>query len=106
MTTGQRRWGLRSHRRWGLWPHRRPRPVVTVYTRRGCHLCEAAEAAVRRLARRRADVVLVDVDADPALAARYTVRVPVVAVDGVEVAELEVDPATVRAALAVARTRP
>lgn len=80
------------------------RPVVTVYTRQGCHLCEAAVAAVTRLARWRADVRLVDVDADPALTDRYTVRVPVVAVDGVEVAELEVDPAAVRAALRRSRS--
>jgi len=70
-----------------------------VYGRAGCHLCADAEAVVRRLAGRRADVRVVDVDRDPALADRYTVRVPVVVVDGREVAELQVDPAAVRAAL-------
>jgi len=84
---------------------REQRPVVTVYSRRGCHLCAAAEADVRRIAGRRARVEVVDVDADPVLAAGYTVRVPVVAVDGVEVAELEVDLAAVRAALRAARSR-
>lgn len=85
---------------------RRHRPTVTVYSRRGCHLCAVAEQDVRRMARRGADVVVVDVDAEPALTARYTVRVPVVAVDGVEVAELEVDPAVVRRALRAARRHP
>lgn len=78
---------------------RRRRPRITVYTRTGCHLCERAEAAVARAARGRADVELVDIDADPDLRERYTVRVPVVAVDGREVAEFEVDPAALRAAL-------
>ncbi len=75
------------------------RRQVVVYGRPGCHLCADAEAIVRRLAGRRADVRVVDVDSDPLLADRYTVRVPVVVVDGREVAELQVDPAAVRAAL-------
>lgn len=86
------------------WPARR-RPAVTLYGRRGCHLCTVAEADVRRVAGRHADVTVVDVDTDPALVARYTVRVPVVLVDGVEVAELQVDPRTVRAAVRAARRR-
>jgi glutaredoxin len=66
-------------------------PVVTLYTRAGCHLCEDAEAVLRELqpaAAFRLD--LVDVDSDPELTRRYGVRVPVVAVDGVEEFELEV----------------
>jgi hypothetical protein len=43
---------------------------------------------------------VVDVDSDPALADRYGLRVPVVEVNGVEVAEFQVDPAVVRAAMA------
>ena len=66
-------------------------PVVTLYTRRGCHLCEQAESVIRHLAPGRAHVEVVDIDGDPQLQARYTVRVPVVTVDGVEVAEYEVD---------------
>jgi glutaredoxin len=80
------------------------RPRITVYTRQGCHLCEQAEAVVRRLARWRADVEVVDVDADPALSDRYTVRVPVVAVNGREIAEFQVDPAALRTALRSARS--
>lgn len=77
---------------------RRTRRTVVVYTRQGCHLCEEAEVVVRRVARGH-DVRLVDIDADPSLTERYTVRVPVVTVDGAEVAEFQVDPATLRAAL-------
>ena len=74
------------------------RPRLTVYTRANCGLCHRAEALIAREARR-ADVVRVDVDTDPVLARRYGVRVPVVVVDGVEVAELEVRPGEVRAAV-------
>lgn len=66
------------------------RRTVTVYTRQGCHLCEDAIAIVQRVAAGRADVELVDIDADPALVERYTVRVPVVAVDGVEIADHQI----------------
>jgi glutaredoxin len=65
--------------------------TVTLYTRVGCHLCEEAE---RVLHEQRAAtpfrLELVDVDRDPELARRYGVRVPVVAVDGVERFEYEV----------------
>jgi glutaredoxin len=72
---------------------------VTLYTRQGCHLCEAAEQVVRAAAAGRAEVELIDIDARPDLVDRYTVRVPVVAIDGVEVAEYEVDPAQLQALL-------
>lgn len=78
------------------------RPVVTVYTRAGCGLCAAAER-LARVEGRRAEVVLVDVDADPELQRRYHVRVPVVVVDGVEVADLVIEPGTIRAAVRTAR---
>jgi glutaredoxin len=75
---------------------------VVVYTRVGCGLCRRAEALVAREARR-AEVRHVDVDTDEELVRRYGVRVPVVTVDGVEVAELEVAAGTVRRALRAAR---
>jgi glutaredoxin len=81
---------------------RSARPEVVIYTRAGCGLCRRAEELVAREARR-ADVLVVDVDTDEALVTRYGVRVPVVLVDGHEVAELEVEPGTVRRALRTAR---
>jgi glutaredoxin len=85
-------------RRW-----RRPvRPEVVVYTRAGCGLCRRAEELVAREARG-AEVRVVDVDTDEALVTRYGVRVPVIVVDGREVAELEVGPGTVRRALRTSR---
>jgi len=54
---------------------------------------------------RRAEVVHVDVDDDPDLVTRYGVRVPVVLVDGEEVAELELARGVVRSAVRSARRR-
>lgn len=82
---------------------RRRRPVVTVYTRQGCGLCREAEAVVARVAGWTADVELIDIDADPAITERYTVRVPVVAVDGVEVAEFQIDARALRSRMRAAR---
>jgi glutaredoxin len=74
-------------------------PVITVYTRAGCHLCREAERTVAEIGQGVAEVRLVDIDADPELVERYTVRVPVVAVDGDELFEYQVDPDALRAAL-------
>ena len=64
--------------------------TITLYTRKGCHLCEQARALIAEVAAGRATVEIIDIDTDQALRDRYTVRVPVVAVDGVEIAEYEV----------------
>lgn len=81
-----------------------PRPRVVVYTRQGCGLCATAERLVAHEARG-ADVERVDVDQDPQLQRRYHVRVPVVEVDGREVAETVVERGQVRAAVRAARRR-
>lgn len=73
--------------------------TVTVYSRAGCHLCEQAIAVVEAAVDPSDTVTVVDIDADPALYERYTVRVPVVAVDDIEVAEYQVTPEQLRAAL-------
>lgn len=74
--------------------------VVTLYSREGCHLCLEAERILRRLVTPPDVLSVVDIDKDPALQDRYTVRVPVVAVDGAEIAQYQVDEAAVRNALA------
>lgn len=79
------------------WPWRRRRTVV-VYTRDGCGLCREAERIVEREARGH-EVRRVDVDADPDLQRTYNIRVPVVTVDGREVAEGRLSPGAVRTAL-------
>lgn len=87
----------------------RYRPEVRVYTRVGCGLCAAAEEVVLResrrgwIARPRPVVEVIDVDREERLVQRYGVRVPVITVDDVEVAEFEVTRDQVRIALRAAR---
>ena len=60
---------------------------VTLYTRRDCHLCDAAKASIRAAAslhRLPIELREVDVDNDADLRARYTNDVPVILVNGVE----------------------
>jgi glutaredoxin len=74
--------------------------TVTVYTRAGCKLCREAERIVAEVAHGLAAVELVDIDADPSITEQYTIRVPVVAVDGRELFEFQVDADDLRRALA------
>jgi glutaredoxin len=62
--------------------------VVTVYSRRECHLCEEALAALRVL-QREYDFELreLDIDRDEALQRAYFERIPVIALDGEELCE-------------------
>jgi thioredoxin-like negative regulator of GroEL len=80
----------------------RSEPVVQLYTRVCCGLCERAARLVAREAGR-CEILTHDVDTDPELARRYGVRVPVVVVDGIEVAELEVASGQVRRGVRAAR---
>jgi glutaredoxin len=66
---------------------------VTLYTRAGCHLCEEAEAVLDGLG---IAFARVDIERDDELFKRYLERIPVLAVDGEEVCELEVDVVALR----------
>jgi glutaredoxin len=62
-------------------------PVVTLYTRAGCSLCDEAEDALRRLAPRLGfELQMVDIESDEQLHRRYMFEIPVVAVGEREVA--------------------
>ncbi len=100
---GDRRRSLGAALKLGLLRGRR-RVVVEVYTRAGCGLCERAERLVAREATR-AEIRYVDVDADPELQRRYNVRVPVVSVNGHEIAEAHLPAGMVRRAVRRARGR-
>jgi glutaredoxin len=80
--------------------------VVVLYTREGCHLCDEAREAILSLLGSDSGFELreVDIDGDDELHARFLERIPVVEVDGEIVAELDVEPAVVDAALAERRT--
>jgi glutaredoxin len=68
------------------------KPLVTLYTRNGCCLCDTARSVVGE-ARRRADFEYreFDIDTDPELQQRYNEQVPVVAINGVDVFRYAVD---------------
>jgi thiol-disulfide isomerase/thioredoxin len=74
---------------------------LTLYGRAWCHLCDDMRTALEPLlAEFGAQVVVLDVDADPLLEARYNERVPVLVCDGVELCHYHLDAPRVRAALA------
>lgn len=62
-------------------------PLVTLYSRQGCHLCETAEATLRRLnATLPHTLRVVDISSDSGLTERYGLHIPVVEVGGRETA--------------------
>lgn len=74
--------------------------VVRLYARRGCHLCDDARAVILGEQDRTAFVFEeVDVTANDELELEYGVRIPVVEIDGAEVAEIRLDPTDLAAAL-------
>ncbi len=66
---------------------------VILYTRRDCHLCEAAKVVLDGVRGRAAfDLAVVDVDGDPELRVRFGHEVPVVFVNGRKAFKHRVDP--------------
>ena len=77
---------------------------VTLYTREGCHLCDAAKAAILPIVKEMDGRLReVDIDGDPALRARYNDDVPVIFIGGREVARHRVDAAEFRRELKLAK---
>jgi glutaredoxin len=67
-------------------------PVVTLYRRPGCHLCDEARAVVAAAATRtRFELREIDIESDDEIFKAMLERIPVVTIDGVEHAELFVD---------------
>ena len=55
--------------------------TVTLYTRKGCHLCEQARADLDSLQESHPHrLVEIDIDSDPALLKKYLVEIPVIEV--------------------------
>lgn len=76
------------------------RRTVTLLTRADCHLCAQARPLLAGIcAEYGAELVEVDVDADPELRAEYGDRLPVFLVDGREHGYWRVEPDRLRAAL-------
>ncbi len=75
--------------------------TVTLYGKPGCHLCDDARADVERLREQLGfELDEVDISLDPGLHREYGERIPVVAIDGREAFELEVDAAELERLLA------
>ena len=58
---------------------------VVLFSKKGCHLCEAVEAEIRSMATIRTSLTVVDLDEDSALHDKYWMRIPVVRVEGEDV---------------------
>lgn len=77
-------------------------PVLRVYSRPGCHLCEQLIEDLQPLVRGRARIEVLNVDARDDWARAYGTRIPVVELDGNFVCQYHLDTRAVEAAL----TRP
>jgi glutaredoxin len=67
-------------------------PVVTLFGKPGCHLCDEARHLVRRVCDGRAvELREIDVTLDPTLNREYGERIPVLALNGEELFEYFVD---------------
>jgi len=80
--------------------------TLTLLSRSYCHLCDEMLAAATPLAAAAgATVAVIDVDADPELERRYGDRVPVLlagdAATGTEICHFRLDPARLKAVLAL-----
>ena len=75
--------------------------TVDFYTRRGCHLCEAAEAVLRAEQKHtRFTLSIHDIDTNPDWLDLYNLLVPVTVLPNGDELHYRVDPARLRAALA------
>jgi glutaredoxin len=72
-------------------------PLITVYSKPDCHLCDEAVEVLRRLQGELAfELAELDITADEQLHRAYFERIPVVALDGEELCEYFVQEALVR----------
>jgi glutaredoxin len=77
-------------------------PLVTLYSRPGCHLCVQARAELERIRATQAFTLQeVDIEGDEALHHRYLERIPVVCLDGEELFDFHVDEEALRRRLAL-----
>ena len=79
-----------------------PLPLVRLYARPDCHLCDEARAELESLRAEGFEFQLeeVDIDSDDRLLARFLERIPVVELEGEIISELVMDLESVKAKLA------
>jgi glutaredoxin len=82
------------------------RPVVTLYGRPGCHLCDEAREAIVAVGEELGGLELreVDIEGDERLLSTYLERIPVVALGDEIVSELKLDVHELRARLHTVRS--
>ena len=79
-------------------------PRLTLYTRKGCHLCDVARMQLRALQQTLPfHIDVVDIEGDEALERKYMLEIPVIEVAGEVVAQGQIDLGAVRAAIINAR---
>ena len=73
------------------------RPLLKVYGKPGCHLCDEVRAVIDQVGGDRAfELEEVDITLDPRLNRRYGERIPVVEIDGEEAFQYHVSAAELR----------
>ena len=74
--------------------------LVTIYSRKECHLCEEALGVLQRLKNElHFDIVEIFIDGDEELEKRFGEQVPVTLIDGVHHAYWRVDPIRFKSSL-------
>jgi hypothetical protein len=79
---------------------------VVLYARAGCCLCDDAREMLEGVRARHPDVFAIserDIESDEALLRRYLERIPVIAIDGVEALELQIDETELEMRLGIVR---
>ncbi len=65
---------------------------LTLYSKPGCHLCEAMKAIIARVATRvPLSLEEIDISGDPALVSAYGEQIPVLLIDGHKAAKYRID---------------
>lgn len=77
-------------------------PLLQVYSRPGCHLCEQLIEALQPMIRGRAEFAVLDIDTRPAWIEKYATRIPVIELDGCFVCQYHLDADAIAAALSTA----
>jgi glutaredoxin len=82
------------------------KPQVTIYQRESCHLCEIASAQLEQLRNDyEFELESVDIESSDDLHQRYLERIPVIALDHVELYDFEIDLADLKSRLSESSAR-
>lgn len=74
-------------------------PLLHVYSRPGCHLCEQLVEELQPMIRGRAKFEVLNIDTQPEWTEKYATRIPVIELDGHFVCQYHLDADAINAAL-------